>query len=120
VLCGQAIDALATRYHGLAEGDLAVFGFEGDDGVPTVVYMVLLSRSEADDNEPFGDVDGILGTRSMVEIPADVLSGIVERSPAGHSIRELVETERDQAMEKRRLAQRKGQRAFFASLPRVV
>jgi len=67
--------------------------------VPTAIYMVLLSQSEADDNGPFGEVTGFLGTRSMVELPADVLSGIVERSPAGYPIRELVEAERDQAME---------------------
>jgi hypothetical protein len=97
-----------TRYHGLAEHDLAVFGFEGDNGVPVAVYMVLLAQSEADDNGPFGEVTGVLGTRSMVELPADVLSGIVERSPVGHPIRELLETERDQAMEEAALGSAEG------------
>jgi hypothetical protein len=97
-----------TRYHGLAEHDLAVFGFEGDNGVPAAVYMVLLAQSEADDNRPFGEVTGTLGTRSMVELSAGVLSGIVERSPVGHPIRELVETERDQAMEEAALGSAEG------------
>jgi hypothetical protein len=85
-----------------------VFGFEGDNGVPTAVYMVLLARSETDDNGPFGEVSGVLGTRSMVELPADVLSGIVERSPIAHPIRELLETERDQAMEEAALGSAEG------------
>ncbi|HEX5999757.1 MAG TPA: hypothetical protein VFZ16_10230 [Hyphomicrobiaceae bacterium] len=97
-----------TRYHGLAEGDFAVFGFEGDNGIPTAVYMVLLAQKEANDNGPFGEIAAFLGMRSMAELPADVLSGIAQRSPAGHPIRELLETERDQAMEEAALGSAEG------------
>jgi hypothetical protein len=96
-----------TRYHDLAEGDIAVFGFEGE-AVPTSVHIVLLSRAEADDKRTLNDIAGSLGTRSMNELAADALSEVVGRSPPAHPIRELLETERDAALQEAALGSADG------------
>lgn len=96
-----------NRYHGLAEHDLVAFGFEGD-GVPTAFYLVLLARSEPDDAGPFGELESFLAGRSMAELPEQLLSSVAERSPAAHPIRELLETERDQAMQEAALGSAEG------------
>ena len=84
-----------TRYHELIADDFVVFGFDGVDGLPTAVYMVLLSQSEPVDLQLLNQVLAIGGGRSMAEVSMAQLQSIVQASPANHPIRELLETERD-------------------------
>lgn len=97
-----------TRYHTLVADDCVVFGFEGENGLPTGFYMVLLAQAEAVDTPIRNNVLGVLGTRSMAEISAEQLTDIVNRSPPDHPVRELLEAERDQAMQEAALGSAEG------------
>lgn len=97
-----------TRYHGLVADDFVVFGFDGANGLPTAVYMVLLSQSEAVDAPLLNQVTAIVGGRSMAEVSATQLQAIVQMSPANHPIRELLETERDEALQEAALGSASG------------
>lgn len=96
------------RYHGLSADDCVVFGFEGENGLPTAFHMVLLAQAEPQDMPIRNDIVAVLGTRSMAEISADQLIEIVNRSPPAHPIRELLEAERDQAMQEAALGSAEG------------
>lgn len=96
------------RYHDLSEHDVAVFGFEGANGLPTAVYMVLLSQAEAVDTPLLDQAATVMGGRSMAELSARDLSGLVQASPANHPIRELLETERDEALQEAALGSADG------------
>jgi hypothetical protein len=97
-----------TRYHGLVADDFVVFGFDGANGLPTAVHMVLLSQSEAVDAPLLNQVTAILGGRSMAEASAAQLQAIVQVSPTNHPIRELLETERDEALQEAALGSASG------------
>lgn len=97
-----------TRYHGLVADDFVMFGFEGANGLPTAVYMVLLSQSEAVDAPLLAQATAILGAGSMAEVTAVQLQAIVQVSPANHPIRELLETERDEALQEAALGSAAG------------
>lgn len=96
------------RYHNLQEHDLAVFGFEGENGLPTAVHMVLIAQSEPQDAALYSDLLALLGNRSMAEVEQASLSGVVDISPAGHAIREILETERDEALQEAALGSAEG------------
>ncbi len=87
-----------TRYHDLKADDLAVFGFDGENGLPSAVCIVLLSHAEPQDAQLRLEFLISLKARGMAEISAGELSRIVENSPPGHPIRELFEAERDEAL----------------------
>ena len=102
-----------TRYHGLVADDFVMFGFEGANGLPTAVYMVLLSQSEAVDAPLLAQATAILGAGSMAEVTAVQLQAIVQVSPANHPIRELLETERDEALQEAALGSAAGAEKLF-------
>ncbi len=100
-----------TRYHGLERDDFVVFGFDGSNGLPTAIYMVLLSKSELDDTQLIDLLNQTMpleGRHSMAEVTADQLRAIVQASPANHPIRELLETERDEALQEAALGSAAG------------
>lgn len=104
-----------TRYHGLAPDDLAVFGFDGE-GVPSGVYMVLLSQVEPPDAVARGLLLPYVPNvrQSMAKLTRDELGTVVDASPAGHPIRELLETERDEALEEVALGSAEGVRRLLS------
>lgn len=87
-----------ARYHRLAEDDMAVFGFDGANGLPIAVFMVLLSQSEGVDSALLREAETFLAGRSMAALSAAQVERMVQSSPANHPLRELLETERDEAM----------------------
>jgi len=88
-----------TRYHGLAQHDLAVIGFDGTEGLPSAVHMVLLSRSEPADAALIQQLAGrVTDRRSMLELSASEVAGLAASSPADHPLRELAEDDRDSAL----------------------
>ena len=97
-----------TRYHGLDANDFVVFGFDGTNGLPTAVFMVLVSQSEPVDVPLINQIVAITGGRSMVELTTAELQTIVEASPANHPVRELLETERDEALQEAALGSAAG------------
>lgn len=97
-----------TRYHELVADDFVVFGFDGANGLPTAVYMVLLSQSEPVDSQLLNQMLSIVGGRSMAEVSMAQLQSIVQASPANHPIRELLETERDEALQEAALGSAAG------------
>ena len=50
------LDRRLVRSMLLMESGIRNVSFEGDNGVPTAVYLVLLAQSEDDDAGPFGEV----------------------------------------------------------------
>lgn len=99
----------STRYHGLAAGDLALFGFEGAS-IPSGVVLVLLSSSEADDSAVFSALEALLGNRRMMEVDAVSLGTVVDQAPQDHPIRELLDIELDEALEDAALGSAEGVR----------
>jgi hypothetical protein len=98
-----------ARYHGLSADDFVIFGFEGENGLPAAFYLVLLAQSEEVDVPIRDDITStFLGTRNMAEIPESVLAEVVSRSPTAHPIRELLEAERDQALQEAALGSAEG------------
>lgn len=95
------------RFHGLAAGDFAVFGFEGN-GVPTAITMVLISAAEPGDAPLYVALQGEVGTKRMIESSADQLQRLVDLSPENHPIRELLDVELDAALEEAALGSAEG------------
>ncbi|WP_262269599.1 DUF3883 domain-containing protein [Microvirga yunnanensis] len=87
------------RYHDLQPDDVAVLAFEGD-AVPTAVWIVLLSQAEPTDMALRSEVLAAINNRSMKPISRDVLAEIVRSTaPPNHPIRELLDTDLDEALE---------------------
>ena len=101
------------RYHQLAADDLALFGFEGDHGLPSNILIVLISVSEPGDAGIHDRLMALLAGRRMMEVSPQELSGVVDISPAGHPIRELLEVERDEALEEAALGSADGIRRLL-------
>ncbi|MGN8095765.1 protein NO VEIN domain-containing protein [Methylobacterium sp. 22177] len=98
-----------TRYDGLAPGDLAVFGFEGDVA-PTEVLLVLVSQNDPDDASINAALSAYLGNRKMAAMDAAILAPIVALSADQHPIRELLDPEADVALEDAALGSSEGVR----------
>ena len=96
-----------TRYHGLVADDFVVFGFDGANGLDRTLHgasvTVGTGRCAAS-----SEVLAIVGGRSMAEVTTAQLQAIVQVSPANHPIRELLETERDEALQEAALGSAAG------------
>lgn len=86
------------RFDDLHDGDLAIFGFDGDE-VPTAVTMVLLSSTHPDDNAPYRAAVSVLSAKSMMALEEMELAKIVDFAPPSHPLRELLDEEMDAATE---------------------
>ncbi|MGO4705862.1 hypothetical protein AB4072_08810 [Microvirga sp. 2MCAF38] len=98
-----------TRYHDLKPGDLALFGLEGD-GIPTGMSLVLVSHTNADDASIYSALMNHLGNRKMDVIDAEILASVVAASALDHPIRELLDSDLDDALEEAALGSAEGQR----------
>lgn len=98
-----------ARYHDLAAGDFALFGFDGQ-GVPVAVAMVLVAAGGAEDAAVHAALDSFLGKRRMAEMGVDALRAVVDQSPPDHPIRELLDAELDVALEEASLGSAEGAR----------
>ena len=87
-----------NRYSHLAEGDIAVLGFEGKD-VPNAVTMVLLREASTEDAAPHAALSLYLGAKSMRAIAEADLQAAVDTATQEHPIRELLDADLDEALE---------------------
>jgi len=87
------------RYHNLQADDLVVFGMEEEAGLPTAMTLVLISQAEHEDHTVMEMLLEILNRKSMSMITEQELLLISDKSPENHPIRELLDTEMDEALE---------------------
>ena len=71
---------MPERFNMLEAGDIALFGLEGELA-PDTVTLVLVARIAPEDRALFDGLNGVLGTRRMIALEADILRRLCEKPP---------------------------------------
>jgi hypothetical protein len=74
-------EGFEARYHHLAEGDLILMEFFGDQVEPRKIRVLLISQSEPEDRGLFSVLDAYLQNRKMIALEDRELRGIVAGIP---------------------------------------
>ncbi len=93
-LTGECVpdpDADPTRYHGLADSDVAIFAMQESEfqPVPKYVTMVLLTKADSGDADLLAAVKCALAGRRMVALSTQNIAELNARCPAGHPMAKM-------------------------------